>query len=70
MPGIFGIAVNAFGCVYMLVIMFFSFWPPVTPTTTATMNFSVLVTGSVIGFGALYYLFYARRLYVGPVVEI
>ncbi|MCJ1361829.1 hypothetical protein MMC16_000929 [Acarospora aff. strigata] len=70
MPGIFGIVVNAFGCVYMLIILFFSFWPPVTPTTAQTMNYSVLVTGTVVAFAVVYYFLYARRFYVGPVVEL
>ncbi|KAL8802942.1 MAG: hypothetical protein Q9182_003492 [Xanthomendoza sp. 2 TL-2023] len=69
-PGGFGVAVNAIGCVYMVIIIFFSFWPPTTPVTPATMNYSVLVTGSVILFSVVYYLVYARRIYKGPLMEI
>lgn len=54
----------------MLVIIFFSFWPPVTPTTAKNMNFSVLVTGAVAGFSVIYYSLWARKTYSGPVVEI
>ncbi|KAL8695665.1 MAG: hypothetical protein Q9224_003252 [Gallowayella concinna] len=68
--GALGIAVNAIGCVYMVIIIFFSFWPPVTPVTPETMNYSVLVTGSVILFSVVYYLVYARRIYKGPLMEI
>ena len=69
-PGAFGIFVNAVACVYMVVILFFSFWPPATPVTAATMNFSSLVTGAVVVFGVVYYAVWARKIYTGPVVEI
>lgn len=69
-PGVFGIAVNAFACVYMIVIIFFSFWPPVTPTLASTMNYSPLVLGAVMIFSVVYYLLWARRVYKGPIIEI
>lgn len=34
------------------------------------MNYSVLVTGAVVGFAAVYYWLWARRWYEGPVVEV
>ncbi|KAL9599546.1 MAG: hypothetical protein Q9219_003790 [cf. Caloplaca sp. 3 TL-2023] len=69
-PGMFGTAINVIGCLYMIVIIFFSFWPPVTPVEASTMNYSVLVTGFVILFSIVYYLLYARKVYKGPLVEI
>ncbi|KAL8726984.1 MAG: hypothetical protein Q9166_006347 [cf. Caloplaca sp. 2 TL-2023] len=68
--GALGIAINVAGCIYMVIIIFFSFWPPVTPVTPETMNYSVLVTGFVIAFSMVYYLAYARRVYKGPLMEI
>lgn len=70
LPGLFGIIVNGFACIYMLVIIFFSFWPPMTPTTAKNMNYTVLVTGAVAGFSVTYYLLWARKIYSGPVIEI
>ncbi len=70
LQGWFGIAVNAFACVYMIIILFFSFWPPVTPTKTSTMNYSALVTGAVLIFSVFYYLLRARKVYTGPVIEV
>ncbi|KAL8811645.1 MAG: hypothetical protein Q9223_007490 [Gallowayella weberi] len=70
LPGAFGVAVNTIGCVYMVIIIFFSFWPPTTPVTPATMNYSVLVTGSVVLFSVVYYWLYARKIYQGPLMEI
>ena len=69
-PGILGVINNTFACLYMLVIWFFSFWPPATPTTAATMNYASVVAGSVIIFGIIYYFAAGRRHYSGPIIEI
>ena len=34
------------------------------------MNFSVLVTGVVVIFSVLYYFIRARKIYVGPIIEV
>ncbi|KAL8947412.1 MAG: hypothetical protein Q9222_006301 [Ikaeria aurantiellina] len=70
LPGVFGIAVNAFSVIFGLIIFFFSFWPVATPVTPATMNFSVLMTGSVTLFAILWYVVKARHVYKGPIVEV
>ncbi|KAI4170852.1 MAG: hypothetical protein LQ348_007033 [Seirophora lacunosa] len=69
-PGALGVAVNVAALVYMAVIIFFSFWPPLRPTTAENMNYSVLVTGFVICFSIVYYLVYAKKTYKGPLVEV
>lgn len=68
-PGWPGIAVNVCGIVYMLVILFFSFWPAATSPTAATMNYSIVVLGSVVIFCVVYYMTKAHRMYQGPLVE-
>ena len=70
MPGYLGIAVNAFACLYMIVILFFSVWPPATPTTAASMNYSVLMFGAAALLSSFYYVLWARKTYTGPVVEV
>ena len=65
-----GIAVNAFACVYMVIVIFFSFWPPFIRPDKETMNYSVVVTGAVLIFSVIYYLIRARKVYTGPVVEV
>ena len=70
LPGIFGILVNAFAVGFAIIIFFFSFWPVTTPVTAAHMNFSVLMTGSVVLFAVLYYVVWARKTYEGPIVEV
>ena len=69
-PGVFGIVNNVFACIYLTIILFFSFWPPATPTTAQTMNYSSLVLGAMVIFSVGYYVVYARKSYMGPVVEV
>ncbi|KAL8677934.1 MAG: hypothetical protein Q9186_005686 [Xanthomendoza sp. 1 TL-2023] len=69
-PGAAGIAVNAIGCAFSILVIFFSFWPPFTPVTARTMNYSVVVTTFVLVFSAVYYVFWAHKSYSGPVVEV
>jgi choline transport protein len=69
-PGAFGIANNTFACVYLVIILIFSFWPPATPVVAETMNYSSLVTGAVVIFSVGYYFFWARKDYQGPIVEM
>ena len=68
-PGVFGIANNAAACVYLTIVLFFSLWPPATPVNSTTMNYGVLVTGTVAIFSMVYYLVWARKVYQGPIVE-
>ncbi|GJN68878.1 hypothetical protein PLIIFM63780_000936 [Purpureocillium lilacinum] len=68
-PGALGIINNGVACVYLVIVLFFSLWPPVTPVNAETMNYSVLVTGAVAIFSAIYYFVWARKVYKGPVVE-
>ena len=68
-PGIYGIINNIFACIYIIVIIFFSLWPPARPVTSSNMNYSVLVTGAVVLFSVIYYFAWAKRDYRGPVVE-
>lgn len=70
LPGIFGILVNAFSVVFGIIIFFFSFWPVATPVTAPHMNFSVLMTGSVVLFAIVYYVLVAKKTYKGPIVEV
>ena len=69
-PGIYGIAVNAFACFYLTVLIFFCMWPSELPVSAENMNFTALVTVVVVAFSIGYYYLWARRIYTGPVVEI
>lgn len=69
-PGALGIANNTFACAYLFFIFFFTFWPSVKDVTPATMNWSILVTGVITIFSAVYYIVRARKIYKGPIIEI
>ncbi|KAL8941810.1 MAG: hypothetical protein Q9211_001662 [Gyalolechia sp. 1 TL-2023] len=68
-PGVFGTINNVFACIYIVFVLFWSFWPPATPATAENMNYSVLVTGSVIGFSIVYYFARGKREYKGPLID-
>lgn len=70
LPGAFGIANNVFAICYLVVIGFFSFWPPMLDPVPDMMNYSVVVTGFVVIFSVVYYFVWARKDYNGPVVEM
>lgn len=67
--GIWGTINNAFACLYIIFVIFWSFWPSATPVKPETMNYSVLVTGSVIIFSLIYYRVWGRTQYLGPLVD-
>ena len=68
--GWWGIANNAFACAWMVVVLFFSSWPSETPVTAATMNYSIFITIFVVVASAMYYWFWAKKVYVGAIVEV
>ncbi|TVY61355.1 Choline transport protein [Fusarium oxysporum f. sp. cubense] len=69
LKGAFGIANNIFAMCYLIVVGFFSFWPPMVNPTVDMMNYSVVVTGGLVIFSVIYYFAWARKEYNGPVVE-
>ncbi|KAF2278077.1 amino acid transporter [Westerdykella ornata] len=69
-PGVLGIANNAFACAYLTFVFFFSFWPSYAQVTPATMNWSILVTGTIAIVSGVYYAFWGKHTYHGPVVEV
>jgi choline transport protein len=68
--GALGVANNAVAICYLLLIIFFSFWPTQMNPTIGQMNWAVVVTGSVAVFSVAYYSLFARHSYTGPIVEI
>ena len=69
-PGVFGTMTNSFAIIYIIVIFFFSLWPPSNHPTAATMNYSSLMFGGTMIFSVLYYFFRARNVYTGPVIQV
>ncbi|KAI9732958.1 MAG: hypothetical protein M1818_007391 [Claussenomyces sp. TS43310] len=69
-PGIFGIINNAYACMWMVLVLFFTSWPPTTPPTASTMNYSIFITIFVALLSVLYYLLWGKKNYTGPIVEV
>lgn len=70
LPGALGIANNAFACLYLIIIWFFSFWPPALPVSPDNMNYAPLMTGAMVLFSIVYYFVWANKEYEGPIIEI
>ncbi|KAJ5729285.1 uncharacterized protein N7483_003793 [Penicillium malachiteum] len=68
-PGIFGTMNNAYACIYMLFVIFWSVWPPQTPVNYSTMNYSIVVTAGVLILSGIWYLIRARKEYQGPLID-
>ncbi|ETI27490.1 hypothetical protein G647_09681 [Cladophialophora carrionii CBS 160.54] len=69
LPGLLGTLNNAYACVYMIFVIFWSVWPPVTPVDATTMNYSVVVTSGVVIFSIVWYWVRGREEYHGPTID-
>lgn len=69
LPGWLGIINNSYACVYMVFVIFWSVWPPVTPVNAETMNYSIVVTSGVIIFSIIWYYARGRKEYHGPLID-
>lgn len=65
-----GTPMTLFSIAYSAQGMFFSFWPPDSKVTPASMNWSVVVYAGIIGMSMVFWLTHGRRVYKGPLVEI
>jgi choline transport protein len=70
LPGVFGTINNAYACIYMIFVLFWSVWPTATPVFANTMNYSIVVTGGVIILSSIWYVVWGSREYNGPVNEL
>ncbi|PWY63121.1 amino acid permease [Aspergillus eucalypticola CBS 122712] len=69
-PGIWGILINTYAVIYIVIVIFFSYWPTELPVTVTNMNYSVVGTMGVVILAIIYYVLRARHVYTGPVIEI
>lgn len=69
-PESFGTISNAFACLYLILLLFWSFWPPVTPVIPPTMNFSVVTFGGTLILSLVWYFIRGHKQFSGPIVEI
>ena len=64
-----GLPINILSACFVIISTFFSFFPPATPVTLMTMNWSCLMWGGSTLIGLAYYAVLGRKIYHGPVVE-
>jgi choline transport protein len=68
-PGIWGTINNAYACAYMIFVIFWSVWPPATPVSSSTMNYSIVVTGGVMILSVVWYYIRGKKEYDGPILD-
>ena len=70
LPEPLGVINNAFACLYIVLLLFWSFWPQTNGTTLESFNWSVLVFGAVALFSIAWYMLRARHYFRGPIKEV
>ncbi|KAF3803898.1 Choline transport protein, partial [Colletotrichum gloeosporioides] len=65
-----GIAVNVTAVCYLIFTCIFLLLPPLQPVTALNMNYASVVLSGALAFGAIYWLFRAKRVYAGPLTEM
>jgi len=69
MGPVLGPIVNAVGLGYIVIALFFSFFPSTVTVNPVTMNWSCLLFGATVLFSIVYYMTYGRYAYKWPVVD-
>ncbi|KAI1414623.1 amino acid transporter [Hypoxylon sp. FL1857] len=69
-PEPFGTLNNAFGCLYNVITLFWSFWPQSKYPTASTLNWSVLPFSIMLLFSILWYVLRAKYYFKGPIREV
>lgn len=64
-----GLVVNVSSVIYLIISIIFSFFPPATPVTAVSMNWSIVVWGGVLLLGLIWYGLIGRKQYNGPIIE-
>ena len=68
--GRFGIPVTVFSILYTCLGIFWSFWPVEREVTSSTMNWNVVVYVGAIALSLIFWLFWGRKVYKGPIIEV
>ncbi|CRL28981.1 Amino acid/polyamine transporter I [Penicillium camemberti] len=68
--GVWGTLNNVFALAFAGIVVIFGFWPAENHPTPAKMNYSIAIFGGAIIFAMVYYFGWARKYYLGPVMEV
>lgn len=69
MGPVLGPIANVVGLIYVVIALFFSFFPSTATVTLVTMNWSCVLFGGTVIFSIVYYMVYGRDAYTWPVVD-
>lgn len=65
-----GLLINMIGLAFAALALVTAFFPPINHPPPATMNWAILVYGTVVLFSIVYYLIVGRHRYEGPVAYV
>ena len=66
--GKLGVITNMVAICWLVLAMVFSTFPSIQPVTAQNMNYSVVVMGGWLAFGAVFFALFGRQHYKGPLV--
>jgi choline transport protein len=69
MGPVLGPIANLVGLIYVVIALFFSFFPSTATVTLVSMNWSCVLFGGTVIFSIVYYMVYGRDAYNWPVVD-
>ena len=64
--GKWGLAVNIFSMIWLIITWTFSFFPIAVPVVPETMNWSSTLWGGLMSFGLIWYFAVQRKVFTGP----
>lgn len=68
--GKFGVAINVFAILYVVVAAVASFFPATIPTDAENMNWSAVMFGGVFIIACLDYVVRGRKQYIEPKLHV
>ena len=66
--GKWGLAINCFSMLWLMLTWLFSFFPIATPVTLETMNWSSTLWGALMSIGLAWYFAFQRKRFTGPAI--
>lgn len=67
--GRFGLPINIYAVAYTTLTVVMSFFPPATPVTAVSMNYSCVMYGGTVILGIIYYVIRGHKVYKKPIVH-
>ncbi|KAF2182538.1 hypothetical protein K469DRAFT_740232 [Zopfia rhizophila CBS 207.26] len=67
--GKYGLAVNLYALLYTIIVTFFSLFPPATPVTAVTMDWSCAIFSATVIFGLIFWAVSGRYHWQGSLMD-